>query len=414
MPYPQQPNPDARYPMEGVVVLEPAHMIAAPWAATLLAEFGAEVIKLEMPGSGDPMRKVPPVHDGISLWWKVVGRNKKSITCDLRGPRGRDIFKRLVEGADVVIENFRPGVMEKWGLGWEDLRAVNPKLIMVRGSGFGQTGPYAARPAFGLNVEAFGGIPNALGYAGTPPAYTGLGDPIAGLMMAYGLMFALYHRDAHDGPGQYVDNSAAEAILRLVGDNAIPYAGLGLPEREKSSVDMPSRGGQFGEFRCIGVFPNSDGKWVAFTPSTRQIWDRFMKALGREDFLDEASYPRGSKEREERAEEVHSFVREWFASRTRDEVVRLMEQYEVPVGPVNSMADILRDSQLEARRAIIEVPDPDFGTLKMVNAVPRLSETPGEVRHSAPQVGEHNDEIYRVRLGMSSDEIEALKAEGII
>ncbi len=159
MPYPQQPNPDARYPMEGVVVLEPAHMIAAPWAATLLAEFGAEVIKLEMPGSGDPMRKVPPVHDGISLWWKVVGRNKKSITCNLRGPKGRDIFKRLVKGADVVIENFRPGVMEKWGLGWEDLRAVNPKLIMVRGSGFGQTGPYAARPAFGLNVEAFGGIP---------------------------------------------------------------------------------------------------------------------------------------------------------------------------------------------------------------------------------------------------------------
>ena len=404
----------SKLPLEGVRILEPAQLLAAPFATSLLGDFSAEVIKFELPGEGDRLRTLAPIYKGESLWWKHTSRNKKSVTLDFRVPKGQELFKRMVPRADVVLENFRTGVMDGWGLGWEDLRKINPRLVMVRQTGFGQTGPYAKRAAFGMVVEAYAGLTNSLGYSDTPPVTSGLGDHLAGLTIAYATMIALYHRDVHGGPGQLIDNAASEAILRLVGEWTVPGAGLGLPLRQKRPSTEPSSVGAWGDFRIVGVFATEDGKWCTFTPSTREIWDRFMKALGRADFLDEKPYPMGSEKRKARGQEVLLHLRGWFLSHTREEVIRLAEQFEVPIGPVYDAHDIMSDRHFKARGVIVYVPDEDLGLLKMVAPLPRFSETPGRVAHAGPRIGQHTNEVYREWLGLSDAELAALRREKVI
>jgi len=401
-------------PLEGVRVLEPGQLLAAPFATSLMGDFGAEVIHLEMPGVGDGLRALGPFYKGKSLWWKTTARNKKCITLDLRLPRGQELFKRLAEKSDVVLENFRAGVMEEWGLGWDVLHSINPRLIMVRQTGFGQTGPYARRASFGNTVEAYAGLTNMMGYADTPPVASGLGDHLAALSIVYGTMFALYHRDVHGAPGQLIDNSASESIIRLIGETSVPAAGLGLPQRPKALSTQPAVVGNFGDFRVTGRFKAKDGKWCTIITSTRPIWDRFMKALGREDFLDEASYPEGSPARTARGKEVLDYLTSWFASHTRDEVLDLAEKYEATIGPVYDMPSAMADRHFKARKTFIEVEDPDFGTLQMVNVQPRLHGSPGRIAYTGPSIGKHNDEIYRGLLGLTDPEMDLLKSAKVI
>jgi crotonobetainyl-CoA:carnitine CoA-transferase CaiB-like acyl-CoA transferase len=391
-------------------------LLAAPFASSLMADFGAEVIKLEMPGSGDPMRQLPPMHQGKSLWWKATARNKKSATLDLRTTKGQEIFKRLAALSDVVIENFRPGVMERWNLGWETLHEINPKLIMVRQTGFGQFGPYSNRPAYGMIVESYAGLPDALGFADTPPVMSGLGDNLAGLVIVYAIMFALYHRDVHGGPGQLIDNAASEGMLRVVGEHRVPGVGLGLPQPPKRAATAPHMSIGQDALRVAGMFHTKDGRWCVLHSGTAgtAIWANLMKAIGREDLLDEAAYPPGSPQRQQRRAEIDGVVTEWFATHTRDEIVQVAADNAVTIAPVYNMEDAMRDPHFAAREAFITVADEDFGSLQMVNVTPRFSETPGAVHHTGPAVGAHTEEVYGRLLGMSHEQIEALRADGVI
>jgi len=403
-------------PLKGVRVLEPAVLLAAPFASSLMADFGAEVIKVEMPKTGDPMRQLPPLHEGKSVWWKATARNKKSVTLDLHTEKGQEIFRRLAAEADVVIENFRPGVMERWNIGWETLHAINPKLIMVRQTGFGQYGPYSQRPAYGMIVESYAGLPDALGFEDTPPVMSGLGDNIAGLVIVYAIMFALYHRDVHGGPGQLIDNAAAEGMMRIIGEHRVPAEGMGLQLPGKRSSKNPHMSIGREALSVAGMFRTRDDRWCVLHSGTAgtAIWANLVRAMGREDFLDEAPYPSGSAERQRRREEIDAAVTEWFATHDRDEIVRIAAENAVTIAPVYNMADALRDPHFAEREAFITVDDEDFGPMTMVAVTPKLSATPGEVRHSGPSIGAHTEEVYGELLGMSRDDIEALRAEGVV
>jgi len=401
--------------LSGVRILEPGQLVAAPFASTLLADFGAEVIKTELPGAGDPARHMAPMtEDGRSIWWKTVSRNKKSVTLDLRQAEGQALFKRLVQEVDVVVENFRPGVMDAWGLGWEELRAINPRLIMARQSGYGQDGPRSRNPAYGMMVEAYGGMTVNNRYADTPPVVTGLCDYIAGLFIAKSIMIALYHRDVHGGPGQLIDNAAAENALRIAGDPALTAIQLGVPHGRRPPAAYPSW--PDGALRAPGLFATRDGKYVNLhsgTPGTK-IWENFVRGIGRPDFLDEAPYPRGSQARQERGREIERCVRDFFASHTRDEITAFAEAHAVTIAPVQDMDDVMRDPQFAARGVLVEVDDAELGPLTMVGPVPRFSETPGEIRHAGPPLGAHNAEIYQGLLGLSEAELASLKLKKVI
>jgi formyl-CoA transferase len=403
-------------PLKGVRILEPAVLLAAPFASSLMADFGAEVIKLELPGTGDPMRQLPPMHEGQSLWWKATARNKKSATLNLRVPKGQEIFRRLAAQSDVVVENFRPGVMAGWNIGWETLHQLNPKLIMVSQTGFGQFGPYSQRPAYGMIVESYAGLPDSLGFSDTPPVGSGLGDNLAGLVIVYAIMFALYHRDVHGGPGQLIDNAASESILRIVGEHRVPAAGFGLPAFPKRAAGDPHMSIGVDSLRVAGMFATADGRWCALHSGTAgtQIWANLMRAMGREDLLEESAYPAGSDARKQRRLEIDAAVTEWFGSHTRDEIMHAAEEHAVTIAPIYNMEDAMADRHFAAREAFIEVEDEDFGPMRMVNVSPRFSETPGAVHHTGPHVGAHTEEIYGELLGMGAAEIEALRAEGVV
>jgi formyl-CoA transferase len=401
--------------LAGLRILEPGQLVAAPFASTLLADFGAEVIKTELPGTGDPARHMAPMTaDGASIWWKTVSRNKKSVTLDLRQAEGQEIFKRLAREVDVVLENFRPGVMDGWGLGWEALRAVNPNLIMVRQSGYGQDGPASRKPAYGMMVEAYGGMTANNRYADTPPVVTGLCDYIAGLFIAKSIMIALYHRDVHGGGGQLIDNAAAENALRIAGDPALTALGLGVSHGRRPPATYPSW--PDGALRMAGLFETKDGLHVNLHPGTpgTKIWENFARGVGRPDFLDEAPYPKGSEARQARSREIERFVRDWFLAHTREEIVAFADGHDVTIAPVQSMEDVLRDPQFAARGVLVEVEDEELGPLKMVGPVPRFSETPGKIRHAGPPLGANNEEVYAGMLGMSAAELAGLRERKVI
>jgi succinyl-CoA:(S)-malate CoA-transferase subunit B len=393
--------------LAGLTVLDLATFVAAPFCCTLLGEFGAEVVKVEQPGAGDDLRRLgTPAAPGLSYWWLVESRNKKSITCNLRAPEGQALVRRLVAGADVLAENFRPGTMERWGLGWDELRAVNPALVMVRISAFGQTGPYRERPGFGRIAAAMSGISYLSGYPDRPPVTPGtptIPDYLAGALAAFGALVALEHR-RRSGRGQVVDVGLYEPMLRML-DELVPVFGATGHVRERI--------GSGTEY----VVPHNhyrarDGRWLAIACTNDRMFARLAAAMGRPELGEE--FPTMATRLARRAD-LDAIVQTWVGAAEGAEVLARLDAAEVPCGPVASARDLFADPQVRARENIVEVPSPLGGLLAMVGVVPRLTETPGRVEQAGPvAVGAHNEEIYCGRLGLTRDDLSALKSRGIV
>jgi succinyl-CoA--D-citramalate CoA-transferase len=398
----------AEQPLEGLTVIDAGTTIAGPLAASFLGDFGAKVIKIEMPGQGDPTRQWAPKKYGVSLWWKVSGRNKKLITLNLRKPRGQEILKELVSDADILIENFRPGTMEQWNIGYDDLKQINPGLIMVRISGYGQDGPYSHRPGYGTIAEAMSGIPSFTGFPDKPPTLSAfpLADAAAGMFGAMGAMFAVYHRDVKGtGEGQFVDVSLYEPLFRLVESFVIAYDQLGYVKQRQ--------GNRMEESSPRNAYATSDDEWVAISASSQRTFERLARAIGCPELLHDPRFA-DNPSRVDNAAALDAIIGDWFGQLCLDEAMEILQQNDVVAGPIYNIQRIFQDSHFHARQNIIEVDDPELGTIRMQNVTPRMSKTPGEIKFAGLGLGEHNEEIYREQLGLSAQEIEQLRAEGVI
>lgn len=392
-----------------ILVLDVATFIAAPYAASILGEFGAEVIKIEQPDGGDTFRKfgTPTSRPDSNLAWLSEARNKKSVTLNLRHPEGAELFKRLVAEADVVCENFRPGTLEKWGVGWDELRAINPGLVMLRVSGYGQTGPYKDRPGFARIAHAVGGLTYLAGLPGeTPvtPGSTSLGDYISGLYGAVGVLLALRHRD-QTGQGQVIDIGLYESVFRVLDEIAPVYAAHGRVREAEGTGTVNA---------CPhGHFKTADGKWLAIACSNDKMFARLCRAMGEtgEEFL--ADYAEQGIRLAAR-NRVNVFVEAWVGSLDRDAIMEICLVHEVPAGPINSIADIFTDPQFEARGNLARITEDDLGEIVVPAPFPRLSETPGEIRNLGPSLGNAVEEILGGLLGVSPDEIARLKRDKVI
>lgn len=384
----------ANRPLSGLKVIELGQLIAGPFAAKILAEFGAEVIKVEPP-SGDPLRQWRYVHDGTSVWWAAHARNKRSITLDLRQPEGQDVVRRLVADADIVIENFRPGAMEKWGLGFEALHAINPKLIMLRVSGYGQTGPYRDRPGFGVIGEAMGGLRYLSGEPGRPPVRVGvsIGDTLSGLHGVIGVLMALRHREQQNGLGQEVDVALYESVFNMMESLLPEYSKFGAV-RQPSGASMPG-------IAPTNAYPCQDGKYALIAGNGDSIYKRLMTLIDREDLATDPALA-DNPGRAAQADRIDQAISDWTMSRTLDEVLSAMTEAGVPVGKSYDAADIAADPHYQARDMILETTLPDGSVVKVPGIVPKLSRTPGQVDRLAPQLGEHTDEILD-QLGIDSN-----------
>ena len=394
--------------LEGLRVLDISNVIAGPFAAALLADFGAEVVKAELPGGGDALRALPPHKDGKPLLWKAVNRNKRAITLDLRKPAGQDLFKRLLPRFDVLVENYRPGTLDRWGLPRETLWSLQPKLTILRVTGFGQTGPYRNYAGFARLFEAYSGLTYITGEpdgAPTHPSYP-IGDPISGVFGAFGVLVALVHRKKHpEAPGQEIDLSCTEAMMRLLDGLPIEYEQLGLVhERLGSSNSFVSP---------AGVFRSGDGEWVTFTAATQSVFERFCALIGREDLLADPRYA-DNRSRMSHLDELNAIVAQWIGARPLAEAVERLSAAGVSVAPIYSNRQILGDPHFRARGSIVRAKDEDFGSVAVPGVVPRLSATPGEVRTAGPAAGAHNAEVYGDWLGLSETEQQALRAAGVI
>jgi crotonobetainyl-CoA:carnitine CoA-transferase CaiB-like acyl-CoA transferase len=383
-------------------------MIAGPLGATQLADFGADVIKVELPGVGDSMRHWAPMKDGLSLWWKVIGRNKRLVTLKLSDSRGQELFKRLLRGADIVIENYRPGTFERWGLGYDVLSAINPRLVMARVSGFGQSGPYSSRGGYGTIAEAFSGIPSFTGFPDRPPTLPGfpLADSIAATFVAMSSMFAIYNRDqGGSGRGQVIDVSLYEPLFRLVEAQVIGFDQLGIVKTRQ--------GNRLAEDSPRNTYETSDGRWIGISASSQKTFERLATAIEMPElvtdprFLDNAS-------RCNNAEPLDAIIAQWFRSRTAADILALFDKADVVAGPVLDIRDIFSDPHYAARQNILSVPDDDFGSVRMQNVTPRFSRTPGEVRHAGRAIGADNRDVFVSELGLSEETFRDLQAERII
>lgn len=393
--------------LDGIRVIDCATLGAAPFAAAIMAEFGAEVIKVERPGVGDPLRDWATKHNGVGLLWKSIARNKKSITLDLHYEEGRDLLRRLAEESDVLIVNFRPGRLEEWSLGWDDLHKVNPSLVMLQITGFGYTGPYASRPGFGTLGEAMSGFAHVVGEEDGPPTLPPfmLADGVAGLNAVYAVMFALYHRDVHGGGGQFVDVSLIEPLMRLLEHIYLDYDKTGRIAQRSGSrwdVSVPRN-----------IYKTSDEQWVATSGSAPSIAERFFKALGREDLARDSEYSDAQK-RLEHADEIDEMVSGWMKEHTLEEVLSTLKAAGVAIAPVYDVQQAMADPHLNARGNFVKVEDPDVGELRVLAPVPRLSETSGEIDHLGPKLGGSNDAIYAGLLGIDDDTIRDLSNQGVI
>lgn len=394
--------------LEGLVVVDLATFVAAPFCATLLGEFGAEVIKVEQPGEGDDLRRLgTPIRTGLSYWWLAESRNKKSITCDLRKPEGQALVRRLAERADVLAENFRPGTMERWSLGWEDLSAVNRGLVMVRISAFGQTGPYRERPGFGRIAAAMSGVSYLSGYPDRPPVTPGtptIPDYLAGTLGALGALVALQHRH-RTGEGQVVDVALYEPMLRMLDEMVPVFAATGhVRERIGSGTEY--------------VVPHDhyrarDGRWIAIACTNDRMFERLaVHAMGRPELLQEF---RTMADRLRRRAEIDGLVAGWVGDRDAREALARLDAAGVPCAMVNSVRELFEDPQVRARENIVELPSPLGGVLAMAGIVPRLSATPGRIESPGPLTpGAHNEEIYCGRLGLTRDDLAALGDKGVV
>lgn len=399
-------QPDQPLPLQGIKVIELGSLIAGPYAGTLLAQFGAEVIKIETQVNGDPLRKWRKLHDGTSLWWYSQSRNKKSVTLNLKSERAQQIVRDLVKDADVVIENFRPGLMESWGLGWEQLSAINPKLVMVRISGYGQSGPYRERPGFAAIAESMGGLRYLSGYADRPPVRVGvsLGDSLASLYGVIGALLAMHHVKANRGTGQFIDVALYEAVFGIM-ESLIPEYAMFEHVRERTGSSLP------------GISPSNtylcaDGNYVIIAGNGDGIFKRLMQAIGLPEFAEDARFADNAK-RVQHNDLLDGVIGEWTARHPIDAVLQVLEQADVPSGRIYTAADIARDPQYAARGMIERHTLPDGQPIDLPGIVPKLSATPGSTRWVGPELGEHTDEVLHA-LGLDAAALDSLRAEGII
>jgi succinyl-CoA:(S)-malate CoA-transferase subunit A len=409
-PEPTPAAPTPRLPLSGLRVLDVGNFLAGPYAASILGEFGAEVYKVEHPMGGDPMRRfgTPSRRPDSTLKWLSEGRNRKSVTIDLRQPEGLELFLRLVEKSDVLVENFRPGTMEEWGLGWSVVHARNPRMVMLRVSGYGQTGPYRRRSGFAHIAQSFGGLNYLCGFPGESPVLPGtvpLGDYIASLFGAVGVLVALRHRD-RTGRGQMIDVGIYEAVFRVLEEIAAVYEAQGkVREREGA-----------GSFVAVphGHFRTADGKWIAIACTTDKMFERLSVAMGQPQLSSSTLYG-DQRKRLAARDTVNQLVIEWVASLSRDEVMAKCLEEEVPVGKVNSIADIFEDEQYAARGNLAHLDDPHgAGEVVVPGVVPRLSATPGRITNLGPTLGDATEAVMRDLLGLAAGEIARLRQQRII
>jgi formyl-CoA transferase len=391
-------------PLAGIKVVELGTLIAGPYCARLLAEFGAEVIKVESPGEGDPLRKWRKLHEGNSLWWYAQARNKKSVAVNLKDAAGQEVVRRLVADADILVENFRPGALEKWGLGYEALARDNPRLIMVRLSGFGQTGPYRDRPGFGAIGESMGGMRHITGYPDRAPVRVGIsiGDSLAAMFGVIGALMAMHHR-TRSGRGQVVDVALYEAVFAMM-ESMLPEYGMGGFVRERSGASLPG-------IVPSNTYPCKDGKYVVIGANADSIFKRMMRAIGRPDLAEDPALA-GNDGRVARTEELDGVIGEWTSRHSLEEVLAVLEKAEVPSGRIYSIADIAADLHYQAR-GMIERHKLGGAELLLPGMVPKLSLTPGATRWIGPRLGEHTDAVL-ASLGYSSEAIAALRRSGAV
>lgn len=394
-------------PLQGLRILDISTVVAGPFAATLLADLGADVLKAEMPGAGDALRGLAPHKDGVPLWWKVTNRNKKGVTLDLRKAEGKALFARLLAGRDVLVENFRPGTLDGWGLTREWMQAINPKLTILRVTGFGQTGPYRNRPGFARVFEAMSGFTRMCGEEGGTPLHLGypISDAIGGLFGAVGVLSALYRLKADPASrGQEIDCSMTEAMLRTLDFLAIEHDQLGV---------VRTASGNRSQYAAPGnIYRTADGKWASIAASTQSIFERFCAALGLQALLADPRFA-DNPSRVRNRDPLDDIVAGAIGALTLAELRERLEKHEVGFSPIYDAADVFADPQFIAREAIVRVADSELGEVRMQCVVPRFSETPGAVHRAGPALGEHNEEVYRA-LGLGAEDLARLRAQGVI
>ena len=394
-------------PLEGLTVIDASSIVAGPMAATVMGDYGAEVIKIEHPARGDALRNMGLKKDGVPLWWKMVSRNKKAVTLNLSSPEGREIFLKIVAKSDILIENFRPGTLERWGLGFDVLHAVNRGLVMLRVTGFGQNGPYAHRPGFGTVAEAMSGFAHITGAKDGPPTLPSmaLADGIAGLFGAAAVMFALRWRDAGGGKGegQVIDLSLYEPLFYILGAQVSYFDQLGFVQERAGN-----RGLMGGAPR--NAYQTKDGRWVAFSSNAPAIVERIIRLLG----LEKDSRFSTLFEAYKNGNELDALLGKWIQEHAFQEVLSTFEEYEAAIGPVYSVADQFQDPHFLSRQDIVEILDSELGKIKMQGLVPRFSATPGSVEFAGPPKGAHNLEILRDWLGLEEEKLKELKDKGVI
>lgn len=394
-------------PLEGIRVLELGVLIAGPFAARLMAEFGAEVIKVETPKQGDPIRNWRMVHDGTSLWWYVQSRNKKSITLDLKSAEGQDIIKRLIKEVDIVVENFRPGTLEKWGIGYEELRKINPKLVMVRISGYGQTGPYKDRPGFGSIGEAMGGIRYLTGYPDLPPTRVGisLGDSVSSLYAVIGALMALRHREVNGGNGQVVDVALYESIFSLM-ESMVPEYDMFKHIRERTGSTLPG-------IAPSNIYLSKDGKYIVIGANGDSIYKRLMNLMGRTDLAEDERF-QTNEGRAKQMEYLDQEIENWTKQYDINEALRLLDEAGIPSGPIYNIEDMTKDPHFNERNMFEQIDVEGIGKLKVPGIIPKLSETPGGIEWAGPKLGQHNEEIIKQVAGLTDEQFEKLKKLGVL
>jgi crotonobetainyl-CoA:carnitine CoA-transferase CaiB-like acyl-CoA transferase len=391
--------------LAGVRVIDASTLFAGPLAATLLGDYGADVVKVEHPKRGDPARSHGYSKNGTGLWWKVLGRNKRAVTCYLGDPEGRELFLGLVDRSDVLIENFRPGTLEKWDLAPATLHERNPGLVLARVTGFGQFGPISGRPGFGTLAESMSGFAHITGQPDGPPTLPpfGLADGIAALTAAFAVTAALRARD-RDGRGQVIDLAIIEPILTVLGPQPTVYDQLGVVQERTGnrSINNAPR----------NTYKTRDGRWLAVSTSAQTVAERVMRLVGRPELIDEPWFSSGGG-RAEHAEVLDQAVGDWIAERDADEVISAFEEASAAVAPIYSVADVMEDPQYRALESIVEVDDSELGPLKMQNVAFRMSETPGRIRWPGPPLGAHNEEVWG-ELGVDAERLAALRERGVV
>jgi len=394
-------------PLSGVRVIDASSLFAGPGIAAWLGDFGADVIKIEHPG-GDAIRKLGLMKEGVPLAWKIFNRNKRCITLSIKHPKGQEILRRLVRQADVMIENFRTGTMEKWGVGWENLSAINPRLVMVRVTGFGQTGPYRNRPGFGTLAEAMSGFAHITGQPDGPPTLPPFGhaDAVTAICGAYATMLALYERDAKGSQkGQYIDLAIYAQLFAILGYQATAYDQLGVIQRRT--------GNRTPDAAPRNVYETSDGRWVALSAAAPSIVERVLRLTGGAKAVNDPRF-KTLEGRLAHVDELDGMVGGWIGKHSLEEVMDAFEEAQAAIAPIYDISQIFEDPQYEARQEIVSVYGSELGKVKMQNVSMRLSRTPGRITHAGPRLGEHNKEIFCDMLGMSESELAELAERGVI